>query len=51
MMLARNNETRPAKGWYTELAHPALLFIGYANRGINERHVHREKGNAIRSMQ
>ena len=42
MMLARNNETRPAKGWYTELAHPALPFIGYANRGINERHLHRE---------
>ena len=42
MMLARNDEKQPAKGWYTELTQPALPFIGYANQGVNERHLHRE---------
>ncbi len=42
MLIARNHETKPAKGWYTELAHPALPFVGYANEGINERHLHRQ---------
>ena len=42
MQLARNDQTQPAKGWYRELTHPALPFIGYANQGINERHLHRE---------
>ena len=42
MQLARNNLAQPVKGWYRELTHPALPFIGYANQGINERHLHRE---------
>ena len=42
MKLARNDPARPAKGWYTDLTHPVLPFIGFANQGINERHVHRE---------
>jgi mannose-6-phosphate isomerase-like protein (cupin superfamily) len=42
MLLARNDQARPAKGWYTELTHPALPFIGFANRGVNEQHWHRE---------
>jgi len=42
MQIARNEQTRPAKGWYRELTHPALPFIGYANQGINEPHLHRE---------
>lgn len=42
MVIARNDASRPAKGWYRELAHPALPFIGFANQGINERHYHLE---------
>ncbi|MGI8588793.1 MAG: cupin domain-containing protein [Chloroflexia bacterium] len=42
MIIARNDESRPAKGWYTELFHPALPAIGFANEGVNERHYHRE---------
>jgi quercetin dioxygenase-like cupin family protein len=42
MIIARSDETRPAKGWYLELAHPALPSIGFANQGVNERHYHRE---------
>jgi quercetin dioxygenase-like cupin family protein len=42
MLIARNDETQPAKGWYTELAHSKLPFIGFANQGINEPHLHRE---------
>ena len=42
MRLARNDGKQPAKGWYSELTHPALPFIGFANQGINERHLHRE---------
>ncbi len=42
MILARNDESRPAKGWYGELAHPSLPAIGFANQGINERHYHRQ---------
>ena len=40
MIIARNDESRPDKGWYIELAHPALPFIGFANQGINEPHYH-----------
>ena len=29
MIVARNDASRPAKGWYSELAHPALPFIGF----------------------
>jgi quercetin dioxygenase-like cupin family protein len=42
MIIARNDESRPAKGWYFELAHSALPFIGFANQGINQEHYHRE---------
>jgi len=42
MIIARNDASRPAKGWYRELVHPALPFIGFANQSINERHYHRE---------
>lgn len=41
MMIARNDKARPAKRWYTELSHPALPAIGFANLGINEPHYHR----------
>ncbi|MDQ2808159.1 MAG: cupin domain-containing protein [Chloroflexota bacterium] len=43
MILARHDESRPAKGWYSELfaAGPVLPAIGFANAGINERHYHR----------
>ncbi len=43
MILARHDESRPAKGWYSELftADAALPAIGFANAGINERHYHR----------
>jgi quercetin dioxygenase-like cupin family protein len=40
MILARNDETQPAKGWYSALLHPSLPAIGFANRGVNERHYH-----------
>jgi len=42
MKIARGDNSRPAKGWYFELAHPALPFIGFANTGIDEQHYHRE---------
>src|SRR5512136_3258183 len=42
VLIARNDEAHPAKGWYTELTHPALPFIGFANAGVNEPHLHRE---------
>ena len=42
MIIARNDESKPAKGWCFELTHPALPFIGFANQGINERHYHHE---------
>jgi len=42
MKLARNDPARPPKGWYIGLTQPGLPFIGFANQGINERHVHRE---------
>lgn len=42
MILARNDETRPAKGWYTELFRPELPAIGFANEGVNEQHYHQE---------
>ena len=40
MKLARNDETRPAKGWYNELADAALPAIGFATEGIDEPHYH-----------
>ena len=42
MIVARNDKSKPAKGWYLELCHPTLPFIGFANQGVNERHYHRE---------
>ncbi len=44
MILARHDESHPAKGWYGELfaADPTLPAIGFANTGVNERHYHRE---------
>ncbi len=42
MLIARNDEARPAKGWYSELSHPALPAIGFANEGVNEPHMHNE---------
>jgi quercetin dioxygenase-like cupin family protein len=42
MILARKDAARPAKGWYRELFHPALPFIGFANQGINDQHYHRQ---------
>ena len=42
MKLARNDPAQPPKGWYTGLAQPGLPSIGFANQGINERHMHRE---------
>jgi quercetin dioxygenase-like cupin family protein len=42
MLLARNDESSPAKGWYTDLFKPELPAIGFANAGINEPHYHRE---------
>lgn len=42
MLVARHDESQPAKGWYTNLFHPALPAIGFANAGINEPHFHRE---------
>ena len=42
MIIARNDEFRPAKGWYSELIHPALPFIGFAYQGVNELHYHRK---------
>ncbi len=41
MLLARNDETSPAKGWYLQLTDPALPAIGFACKGINEPHYHR----------
>ncbi|UCC62315.1 MAG: cupin domain-containing protein [Anaerolineae bacterium] len=42
MMIARIDESGPAKGWYTELSHPSLPAIGFANQGIDEWHFHRQ---------
>ncbi|MGA7730130.1 MAG: cupin domain-containing protein [Chloroflexia bacterium] len=42
MLLARNDESTPAKGWYVDLFMPALPAIGFANASINEPHYHRE---------
>jgi len=42
MRIARDDDSRPAKGWYFELAHDALPFIGFANEGVDEQHYHRE---------
>lgn len=42
MIVARNDAARPAKGWYRELLHPALPFIGFANQGISDQHYHRQ---------
>jgi quercetin dioxygenase-like cupin family protein len=42
MIVARNDAARPAKGWYRELVHPALPFMGFANQGLNDQHYHRE---------
>ena len=42
MIIARSDESRPPKGWYSELGHTALPFIGFANLGVNEPHYHRE---------
>jgi quercetin dioxygenase-like cupin family protein len=42
MIVARNDESKSAKGWYRELFHPSLPFIGFANQGIDEKHYHRE---------
>ena len=42
MLITRNNESRPAKGWCFELAHEKLPFIGFANQGIHEPHYHQE---------
>ena len=42
MIVARHDQSQPAKGWYSELFHPSLPAIGFANRGIGERHYHRE---------
>ncbi|MFZ5917826.1 MAG: cupin domain-containing protein [Chloroflexota bacterium] len=42
MILVRNDDTKPAKGWYTELLGLPLPAIGFANQGIDEPHHHRE---------
>jgi mannose-6-phosphate isomerase-like protein (cupin superfamily) len=42
MLIARNDEASPAKGWYLQLSHLALPAIGFANQGINEPHSHRQ---------
>lgn len=42
MLIARHDAAQPAKGWYTDLFHPALPAIGFANVGINAPHYHRE---------
>jgi mannose-6-phosphate isomerase-like protein (cupin superfamily) len=42
MKIARSDGSRRPKGWYFDLAHPALPFIGFANQGIHERHYHRQ---------
>lgn len=41
MLLARADASRPAKGWHTQLFHPALPAIGFANEGVDEPHHHR----------
>lgn len=40
MLLARNDESTPDKGWYVDLFRPELPAIGFANAGINEPHYH-----------
>lgn len=42
MKIARADQSRPAKGWYLELTHEALPFIGFANQGVDEPHYHRQ---------
>jgi len=42
MIVARNDGSKPAKGWYSELLHSSLPAIGFANQGIEEPHYHRE---------
>ena len=42
MIIARNDESKPAKGWYSALFHSSLPAIGFANQGIDERHCHHE---------
>ena len=42
MIIARNDESKPAKGWYGELFHPSLPAIGFANQAIDACHYHRE---------
>src|SRR3954452_10841988 len=42
MLIARNDENSPPKGWYTALSRPELPAIGFANAGIDEPHYHRE---------
>jgi quercetin dioxygenase-like cupin family protein len=42
MIVARNDKSRAAKGWYNELSHPSLPAVGFANQGINEPHYHRQ---------
>ena len=40
MKIARNDDARPPKGWYLELADEALPLIGFANEGVDEPHYH-----------
>lgn len=42
MIIARNDESKPVKGWYSELVRPELPSIGFANQGIKESHYHRK---------
>ncbi len=42
MIIARNDESKPDKGWYSKLARPGLPSIGFANQGIREPHYHRK---------
>jgi quercetin dioxygenase-like cupin family protein len=42
MIIARNDESKPTKGWYSELTRGGLPSIGFANQGIKERHYHRK---------
>jgi mannose-6-phosphate isomerase-like protein (cupin superfamily) len=42
MILARNRESSSGKGWYDECVAVGLPAIGFATRGIDEPHHHRE---------
>jgi quercetin dioxygenase-like cupin family protein len=42
MLIAHSDESKPAKGWYTELFRSDLPAVGYANEGVNDPHYHRE---------